>query len=238
MRFEVGYSDIDKIKQCKIVLDNVFSNNSPTELILKKKHLDKSKSICVIVFNTKNEPIACRFTMKCSFEGFTFYQHCETAVIKSERGKGIFKKMTLLSMNFISKSSKIADYINFPNTQSLRGYISLGFKHIKLNKGVVIPFLFNLTIYNLSLNALLLKYKVKIKKSVKFRRAYEVVDYESVYSLMIIAAKLAFSGHYLINISINKSGLLFYRKTNMVYKANTNDIKNFKPNWIDTVKYH
>ena len=88
-------------------------------------------SIHVIAYNN-NKVVGWRaFWRNDILPGIVSYQPSNTEVLPEMRKKGIFYKMTELALNEIGDSL----IYNFPNNNSLHGYLKLGWKPIKQNIG-------------------------------------------------------------------------------------------------------
>ena len=71
-----------------------------------------------------NKLVGIRSFWRNDINGHLSYQPCDTAVLKEYRGRGIFSKMSLIAL----EKTKEAFIYNFPNENSLPGYLKLGWK--------------------------------------------------------------------------------------------------------------
>jgi hypothetical protein len=239
-KYTVKYIDHSDLKILKNVLDKVFLLDSLSEKKLANKHLSSNPSIVVFVFK-KNECVAVRCIMICNPTNENkFYQHCETAVLENHRSKGIFTKMTTIAIDFVKQHDKSAKFINFPNNQSVGGYKKLGYLSSHIYKGFVTFKIFSPSLFRINFKNLFIEYegrKIIVKKSNLFARTFEVLDYHRKEDLMRLSLFLFLKGYLLINISIENTGFIFSKKNNIVYDNKHDIIENFRPYWIDTVKF-
>lgn len=78
----------------------------------------------IILAYYKDKVVGIRSFWRNDINGHLCYQPCDTAVLKEFRGKGIFSKMTLLAL----EKTEEAFIYNFPNNNSLPGYLKLGWR--------------------------------------------------------------------------------------------------------------
>jgi hypothetical protein len=89
------------------------------------KYLDNPYGESNIVFAYDNENIAgIRAFWRNDIDNNLSYQPCDTAVLKEYRGMGIFSKMTKLALSEVGD----AFIYNFPNENSLPGYLKMGWE--------------------------------------------------------------------------------------------------------------
>lgn len=238
-KYIVKFMDHTDLKILKNVLDKVFLLDTLSEKKLANKHLSSNPSIVVFVYKSNN-CVAARCTMICNpINNNKFYQHCETAVIKGHRAKGIFTKMTTKAIDFIKQYDKSAKFINFPNNQSLGGYKKLGYLSDHLYKGFVAFKIFSPSLFNFNLKNIFIEYegrKIIVKKSNLFVRTFEVLDYHKKEDLMRLSFFLFIRGYLLIDVSTEDINFIYRKKNNIVYDKKHDIIENFRPYWIDTVK--
>jgi hypothetical protein len=239
-KYIVKFMDHTDLKILKNVLDKVFLSDTLSEKQLSNKHLSNNPSIVVFVYKNNN-CVAARCTMICNpANNNKFYQHCETAVIKDHRSKGIFTRMTTKAIDFIKQFDNSAKFINFPNKQSVGGYQKLGYFSDHIYKGFVAFKIFSPSLFNINLKNLFIEYKgrrITIKKSKLFNRTFEVLDYQKKEDLMRLSLFLFLKGYLMINVNIRDTGFIYRKKNNITYDKKHDIIENFRPYWIDTVKF-
>ncbi|CCQ96811.1 hypothetical protein CULT_50055 [[Clostridium] ultunense Esp] len=94
------------------------------------KYIDNiyGDSYIVLAYDGENI-IGIRVFWRNDIEGYLCYQPCDTAVLESYRGKGIFTKSSLIAL----EKTKGAFIYNFPNENSLPGNLKLGWEINKLS---------------------------------------------------------------------------------------------------------
>ena len=89
------------------------------------KYLENPYGESYIVFAYENENIAAiRAFWRNDIDKNLSYQPCDTAVLKEYRGMGIFSKMTKFALDEVGD----AFIYNFPNENSLPGYLKIGWE--------------------------------------------------------------------------------------------------------------
>ncbi|NMA86920.1 MAG: GNAT family N-acetyltransferase [Tissierellia bacterium] len=89
------------------------------------KYVENPYGESYIVFAYENENIAAiRAFWRNDIDNNLSYQPCDTAVLKKYRGMGIFSKMTKLALDKVED----AFIYNFPNENSLPGYLKIGWE--------------------------------------------------------------------------------------------------------------
>ena len=113
-----------------------------TTSIWQFKHQDNPFGVShVLVAEEKNSLIGVRAFMQWHWQlGDTIqtaYRAVDTATHPSHQGKGVFKKLTLQALEEVAQ--KQARFIfNTPNSQSLPGYLKMGWKEVdKINVALV-----------------------------------------------------------------------------------------------------
>ncbi|HSH34798.1 hypothetical protein, partial [Schnuerera sp.] len=106
------------------VFNEVFNMNYSLEWF-NWKYIDNiyGDSYIVIVYD-KDKPVGIRAFWRNDIGKQISYQPCDTAVLKSYRGRGIFTKSSLLAL----EKTKGAFIYNFPNENSLPGNLKLGWE--------------------------------------------------------------------------------------------------------------
>jgi hypothetical protein len=82
-------------------------------------------SVIVFVHNNSGEPVAVRAFWRNDISSNVAYQPCDTCVIKEYQRKGIFEKMTILALQKVPKKAIV---YNYPNPNSYKGYLKLGWE--------------------------------------------------------------------------------------------------------------
>lgn len=120
----------DNIRQKEIIdfintQDHVFKNSYSVKKF-EKKYNDNiyGKSLIILAY-LDNKCIGARAFWRNDIEGSKAYQPCDTAVLEDCRGYGIFTKMNDKGLNNIEEDTLI---YNFPNDNSLPGYLKMGWK--------------------------------------------------------------------------------------------------------------
>ncbi|MCF6463862.1 hypothetical protein C3E89_10935 [Clostridium sp. Cult1] len=116
---------IEKEKQEFVDLFNtVFHTNYSLEWF-NWKYIDNiyGDSYIVLAYD-EGQLIGIRAFWRNDIEDHLSYQPCDTAVLKSHRGKGIFTKSSKLAL----EKTKGAFIYNFPNENSLPGNLKLGWR--------------------------------------------------------------------------------------------------------------
>lgn len=109
------------------VINTVFSHKYDSEWF-NWKYINNiyGDSIIVIAYDN-NFPVGSRALWRNDLEGKLSYQPADTAVIGEYRGSGIFYEMTKRALAL----SDSAIIYNYPNNNSLHGYLKMGWKIIK-----------------------------------------------------------------------------------------------------------
>lgn len=96
-------------------------------------------SIIVVSYCNK-EPVGVRALWRNDLDGRKAFQPGSTAVLKEHRGKGLFRKMTELALKELGESAII---YNFPNDNSLPGYLKMGWRFCERKQYRIISPLIN-----------------------------------------------------------------------------------------------
>lgn len=118
-----------------------------TESIWRYKHLENPFGKSIVLLGIEEEKvIGVRAFMKWEWkrgdENFLSLRAVDTATHPEHQGKGVFKKLTLAAIN-VAKLEGYHLIFNTPNTQSLPGYLKMGWvkvDKIKVNISPVNPF--------------------------------------------------------------------------------------------------
>lgn len=206
----------------------VFGDSFLSYQHFRIKHYDKTYRSYYCLVSTDSDIVATRCTMHLVSGGVEWFQHCETAVVLEHRRKGLFSKMTLDIMDYISSRHTNVSYINFPNNNSLPGYLRLGFKKESLFKGIVSP------VISLDTNIEQIR---RVKKESLIRRlnfySYEVV---STSQPKLLALVLLLRGKILVSVGTKRQMFIWKKKINMVTYGKRIPLE-FQPYWLDTISY-
>ncbi len=110
------------------------TSSKKTEAVWRYKHVDNpfGKSL-VLVAVENDEIIGVRALMKWKWQlgkqVFSALRAVDTATHPEHQGKGIFKKLTLRAIEIAKENGDIFIF-NTPNTQSLPGYLKMGWKEV------------------------------------------------------------------------------------------------------------
>lgn len=127
-------SDENVLKCYGQLLSTVYSREI-SQAHLKWKHFDNpcGKSVIAYIENEQGEMVAAR-ALWCMFsENAPLFQPCDTVTHPSYQGRGLFTRLTLACLDKIPSNASI---MNFPNNNSLPGYLKLGWKVLEKNKKV------------------------------------------------------------------------------------------------------
>ena len=91
---------------------------------LKYKNNIYGESLIIIIY-VDHSPIAARAFWRNDINGGIAFQPCDTAVLASFRGKGLFYRMTILAREEVLKRHTDALIYNYPNRNSYHGYLNL-----------------------------------------------------------------------------------------------------------------
>jgi hypothetical protein len=124
--YRVFWTDVmDKqAKEDFLSVQNAVFSSPFTMEKFKKKYENNiyGPSVIVLVYTGK-ECVGARALWRNDIDGKTSYQPCDTAVLEVARGRGIFKTATLKALELVEEHAFI---YNFPNDQSLSGYLKMG----------------------------------------------------------------------------------------------------------------
>ena len=130
---ESTFEDIPQIIEVlKASLGEVSSKK--TEAVWKYKHLDNPFGKSLVLIAVKGDLIiGVRAFMKWKWqlgnEDLFAYRAVDTATHPDYQGKGIFKKLTLEAVE-IARRQENSFIFNTPNSQSLPGYLKMGWKEV------------------------------------------------------------------------------------------------------------
>jgi len=124
------------------IMNNVFGYYMNKSLF-EKKYLNNIYGSSILVLAYKEDKcVGARAFWRNDIENIKSFQPCDTAVLKEARGEGIFTKMTLKALEEIGDDVLI---YNFPNDNSIPGYLKLVGNYIQKN---VTKFLIRLGIFH------------------------------------------------------------------------------------------
>lgn len=115
-----------------VAVKNEVFNRSFTSKDFEVKYQSNpfGDSIIILVYMDE-ECVACRAfwrnDLKKDGKFIEAYQPCDTGVVRTHRGSGIFTKMTKLAMSKLDNSVPL---YNFPNDNSIKGYYKMDWKLI------------------------------------------------------------------------------------------------------------
>ncbi len=119
------------------------TSSKKTEAVWRYKHVENpyGKSL-VLVATEKDKLIGVRALMRWKWQlgnqVFSALRAVDTATHPDHQGKGVFKKLTLKALELVKEQGD--DFIfNTPNTQSLPGYLKMGWKEVDKLKILVKP---------------------------------------------------------------------------------------------------
>jgi GNAT superfamily N-acetyltransferase len=131
-------SDIEQIVDLNklVFTKQSFFSVEPSVEIFKWKHYENpfGKSIVLIAFDEQSRKVVgarvfWAWKLKCRNETIKAYQPCDTVVHPEFRNRGLFTKMTIEAIQIAQEND--ADLLfNFPNAQSLPGYLKLGWTYV------------------------------------------------------------------------------------------------------------
>ena len=108
------------------VCSEVFGINMHDDYFVRK-YIDNpyGDSVVCLAYDSLGNPVAARAFWRNDIDGVEAYQPCDTGVLSNHRKQGLFETMTKKALEFLSPNSFI---YNFPNNNSRRLYIKLGWK--------------------------------------------------------------------------------------------------------------
>jgi len=116
------------------LLSSVYKRDiTASYLIWKHKNNPVDRSLITYFENDKGEMVAARAFWPMYSPNAPVYQPCDTVTSKEYQGRGLFTKLTLACLDLLPGDAVL---INFPNNQSLPGYLKLGWKLWRENKKV------------------------------------------------------------------------------------------------------
>ncbi|MDQ9094042.1 hypothetical protein RC083_20990 [Pseudoalteromonas haloplanktis] len=124
VRFFLLNDDTDILRQYSNLLSEAYGKYISYEFMLNK-HISNplGSSIISYALNSEGKLIAARAFWRMYNESVVTYQPCDTITHKDYQGKGLFTKLTRICLNELPGNALV---INFPNNQSLPGYLKLG----------------------------------------------------------------------------------------------------------------
>ena len=239
LRFEVDFVNPEFLRSLAAIMADAFGSDSLgyQELCVKHLKTEGMMSIGVLVRANDEELVAARCLLVDRHEDLIVLQNCETAVRPSWRGKGIFLEMTRRGMQKAAEIYPSGVFVNFPNSMRLGGYLKLGFDHLSLNKGMVIPKLHFAGLFKSRLRAKNTR-GVSYKAYKGSRWVVEVLDYSNPEELRIFATDRLLKGQLVVGIG-NDIKMVKVTTVNCVFKkiSESELIESFRPKWIDTVAH-
>mgnify|MGYP002795148800 CR=1 FL=1 len=110
------------------------TSSKKTEAVWRYKHVDNPFGRSLVLIAVENEEIIgvralMRWKWQLGKQEFSAFRAVDTATHPEHQGKGIFKKLTLRAIEIAKENGD--DFIfNTPNTQSLPGYLKMGWKEV------------------------------------------------------------------------------------------------------------
>ncbi|PRX43491.1 GNAT family N-acetyltransferase [Salegentibacter salegens] len=129
------------IEVLKASLGETYSKK--TEAVWRYKHEDNPFGKSVVLVAEENEEIVgirafMHWEWRLGDQIFSTFRAVDTATHPDHQGKGVFKKLTLNALEVVKEQGD--DFIfNTPNTQSLPGYLKMGWKEVSKLKIRVKP---------------------------------------------------------------------------------------------------
>jgi len=119
------------------------TSSKKTEEVWRYKHVDNPFGKSLVLVAVENDMIIgvralMRWKWQLGKQVFSAFRAVDTATHPEHQGKGIFKKLTLKSIEIAKERG--GDFIfNTPNTQSLPGYLKMGWGEVDKLKIRIIP---------------------------------------------------------------------------------------------------
>lgn len=164
------------------------TSSKKTEEVWRFKHVYNPFGKSLVLVAVENDVIIgvrafMRWRWQLGKEVFSAFRAVDTATLPSHQGKGVFKKLTLKAIDVAMEQDD--DFIfNTPNTQSLPGYLKMGWGVVdKLKIQIMLVNPLNWLNFNVSSN-----YKVNIEGS-----ATELIELISKYNNLRAAENKLFS---------------------------------------------
>jgi len=110
------------------------TSSKKTEAVWKYKHVDNPFGKSLVLVAVENDNIIgvrafMRWQWQLGDQLFSAFRAVDTATHPDHQGKGVFKKLTLNALEPVKEQGD--DFIfNTPNTQSLPGYLKMGWKEV------------------------------------------------------------------------------------------------------------
>ena len=110
------------------------TSSQKTEEVWRYKHVDNPFGKSLVLVAVENDKIIgvralMRWKWQLGNQSFSAYRAVDTATHPKHQGKGIFKKLTLKAIEMAKENGD--DFIfNTPNTQSLPGYLKMGWEEV------------------------------------------------------------------------------------------------------------
>ncbi len=110
------------------------TSSKKTETVWRYKHIDNPFGKSLVLVAVENDRIIgiralMRWKWQLGDQVFSAFRAVDTATHPEHQGKGIFKKLTLRAID-IAKEKGDTFIFNTPNTQSLPGYLKMGWKEV------------------------------------------------------------------------------------------------------------
>ncbi len=110
------------------------TSSKKTEAVWRYKHMDNPFGKSLVLVAVENDKIIgvralMRWNWQLGNQIFSAYRAVDTATHPEHQGKGVFKKLTLRAIE-IAKEQSDHFIFNTPNTQSLPGYLKMGWEEV------------------------------------------------------------------------------------------------------------
>ena len=110
------------------------TSSKKTEAVWRYKHVENPFGKSLVLVAVENDSIIgvralMRWEWQLGKHVFSAFRAVDTATHPEHQGKGIFKKLTLRAIE-IAKENNDTFIFNTPNTQSLPGYLKMGWKEV------------------------------------------------------------------------------------------------------------
>jgi predicted N-acetyltransferase YhbS len=119
------------------------TSSKKTEAVWRYKHLENPFGRSLVLVAVENDRIIgvralMRWKWQLGKQVFSALRAVDTATHPEHQGKGVFKKLTLKALE-IAKEQSDHFIFNTPNTQSLPGYLKMGWEEVDKLKIQIIP---------------------------------------------------------------------------------------------------
>ena len=131
---KIGWSNEVPVDMSQDFLDieNQVFGGFFTQSLFERKYSNNiyGPSVLVVAYR-EGKPVGADALWRNDVMGTKAYQSADTCVLKSCRGMGVFTKMVDAKLSFIQSDSLV---YGFPNSNSLPGFVKMGWSVVKLYK--------------------------------------------------------------------------------------------------------